>query len=194
MKPACSRPRSNWMGQNRISTVMSLSLVAIAALIFVWMIMRFGELELHSLDVVVSPRTPSDDPCSYPQPTDRDLDETEAVAAAECFVIQNGYTDLPPTADKSKIIPENVYPMNDEAGLKARHDSLEPRAVTVLRDADSWDGSWIIMFRVKGQNSARYPLPKTSGRAVVMDLYGRDIRIQHSNYPMKMPGARVISP
>lgn len=167
-----------------------------AALIYTWFATRSNTTEPDAFDVVVSPRSPSDDPCAYPQPTDRDLDETEAVASAECFVIQNGYTDLPSAMDKSKITPENVYPMTDEFGMQMRHDSLERQAVTVTRDIEFWGGSWIVMFRMRnlrGSPDQDTDLAKAWGRAVVMDFYGKNIRIQHSPYPMMRPGARIIA-
>jgi hypothetical protein len=180
-----------------VVTVISVVVIAALALALVWLLERSGTVATKSIDVVVSPRAPSDDPCAYPQPTDRELDQTEAVAAAECFVIQNGYTDLPPTTDKSKITPENVHPMTDEFGMSLRHDSLERQATTVVRDEAFWGGSWMVMFRMKGPNADYFygkELEKTSGRAVVMNFYGKNIRIQHSPYSMMPPGARVISP
>ena len=183
--------------RKRIVVLTFISVVVIATLTFVWKLDRSSAVATNSIDVVVSPRTPSDDPCTYPQPTDRDLDETEAVAAAECFVIQNGYTDLPPTNDKSKITPENIWPMTDEAGMQSRHDSLVRHALTVTRDEEFWDGSWIVMFRnnnLHGAPDSKTNLAKAWGRAVVMDFYGKNIRIQHSAYPMMRPGARIIAP
>jgi hypothetical protein len=38
----------------------------------------------------------------------RILTEDEAIARAEEFIKDNGYTDLPPMEDKSKLVPEAV--------------------------------------------------------------------------------------
>ncbi len=90
-----------------------------------------------------------ENPCDYPQPKDRKLEAEEAVHLAECFIIQNGYTDLPPIADKSKLTPENLFAGTSEEGLKMRHDSLERRAYSYERNNEFYGGSWVIMFRYK---------------------------------------------
>ncbi len=182
------------MRQRNVSIVIVFCVLA-AALLLIWVSANWEFTDLESLDVVVLLRTGSDNPCLYPQPTDRYIDETEAVAAAECFVIQNGYTELPPSSDKSKITPENVFPLTDESGMKMRHDSLERRAATVLRDTEFFGGSLIVMFRGKGPVfAANYSddLANTWGRAVVMDFNGKHARIMHSPHPMKLPGGRVL--
>lgn len=144
------------------------------------------------MEVVVSPRAPNDDPCAYPLPKDRELDETEAVAAAECFVIENGYTDLPPSSDPSRIVPENVDPMTDEFGMKLRHNSLQRRAASVTHDDEFWGGSWMVIFRPKHPLRPDSPTSTTFGRVVAMDFYGKDIRILHSPYNIEQPGATLL--
>ena len=122
------------------------------------------------------------------------LETEEAIAVAECFILENGYTDRPPLGDKSKITPENVYPQTDEAGMKRRHDSLERRAYSYYQSEGS-NKNWQILFRYK-------PKPeiveyygerlKTLARAVVMDQYGKDLRIMHSDQPLNLPQATRI--
>lgn len=183
------------MRQRNVLVVIVLCVLAAAALLLIWGITNWDTTDPELLDVAVLLSTGSDDPCLYPQPTDREIDGTEAVAAAECFVIQNGYTNLPPSTDKSKIRPENVSPMTDESGMKMRHDSLERRAATILRSTEFFGGSWVVMFRHKGPDSVEYysdDLANTWGRAVVMDFNGKNIRIMHSMQPMKQPGAGVL--
>lgn len=137
----------------------------------------------------------SDNPCDYPQSDYRELEAEEAVTKAECFVIQNGYTDIPPIADKSKITPENVFPLNDDEGMAMRHNSLERKAYSYER-SEMYDGSWVIMFRFKQRPELMERNNKEAfekwGRAVVMDYKGNDIRIQHSQYPLTMPDAKII--
>lgn len=135
------------------------------------------------------------DPCDYPQPLYREIVAEEAIHLAECFIIQNGYTDLPPMVDKSKLTPENVYPMTDEEGLKMRHDSLERQAYS-YNITDTWGGSWEIMFRYK-QHPKVTELYGDSidnlGRAVVMNFYGKNLRLLHTDQPLKMPEAKIIN-
>ncbi|MBX3242907.1 MAG: hypothetical protein KF685_00375 [Acidobacteria bacterium] len=152
--------------------------------------------KVETLPVIVSPAV-SDDPCNYPQPTDRLLTAEEAVVAAECFVIQNGYTDLPPIADRSKIVPENIYPMTDDEGMRLRRDSLQRRAFSFSQDHEFFGGSWVVMFAFKPhQNVVRRSDDgfDNFGRAVVMDFYGRNIRILHSPYSLRSPNAKIMRP
>jgi hypothetical protein len=135
-----------------------------------------------------------DNPCDYPQPLLRELNAEEAVYLAECFVVQNGYTDLPPIADKSKLTPENLFALTDEDGMKMRHDSLERKAYSYER-SQGYGGSWKVMFKFR-------PHPDVVefwgealnhiGSAVVMDFYGGELRILHSQQPIGMPEAVVI--
>lgn len=166
-----------------------------------WCISRIEAESQQSLSDAISLVTPVkmtvENPCNYPQPKHRELEAEEAVYLAECFIIQNGYTDLPPTTDKSKITPENVFSLTDEEGMKMRRDSLERKAYSYERDNEFYGGSWVIMFRYK-------PHPdvvkfygerlKYTGRAVVMDFFGKHVRIQHSDYPLTMPDAKIINP
>jgi hypothetical protein len=166
-----------------------------------WYLSRIEAESQQSLSDAISSVTPVkftvENPCDYPHPKHRELEPEEAVYLAECFIIQNGYTDLPPIADKSKLTPENVFPLTDEEGLKMRHDSLERKAYSYER-SELYGGSWVIMFRFKQHPELveRYGKKgfETMGRAVVMDFFGKRVRIQHSNYPLTMPDAKVINP
>jgi len=165
-----------------------------------WYLSRIEAESQKSLpDVVLSippVKMTVENPCDYPQPKHREFEPEEAVYLAECFVIQNGYTDLPAIADKSKLTPENLFPGTDEEGLKMRHDSLERKAYSYYR-SELYGGSWVVMFRYKPHpdvvkfygNKLDY-----TGRAVVMDFFGKRLRVQHSDYPLRMPEAKIISP
>ena len=177
----------------RFVLVGTLSLLVIGGFCFIWMFAKYADMD--HLDVHVSPKAISDDPCVYLQPTDRELTAEEAVAAAECFIIQNGYTDLPPIADRSKITPESLWGLTDDEGMKRRHDSLERQAYSYERNPEFLGHSWRVMFRYK-------PHPKTveflgdrindEGRAVVMDLDGKFIHIQHAEYSLRSPRATIV--
>ncbi len=166
-----------------------------------WYLSRIEAESQQSLSDAISSVTPVkmtvENPCDYPQPKHRELEPEEAVYLAECFIIQNGYTDLPPIADKSKLTPENVFSLTDEEGMKMRYDSLERKAYSYERDNEFFGGSWVIMFRFKPHPDVVKFYgegPKYTGRAVVMDFFGKRVRIQHSNYPLTMPDAKIINP
>ena len=58
------------------------------------------------------------------------LTQSEAVALAERFIEQNGYTDLPP--DKTKLTYETIeWESNVDTMLQNRHDTLERRAANL---------------------------------------------------------------
>lgn len=165
-----------------------------------WCISRLESISGKSFSDAVSTVTPVkltfENPCNYPQPQYRELEAEEAVYLAECFIIQNGYTDFPPVADKSKLTPENVFPGTDEEGMKTRRDSLERKAFSYYR-SELYGGSWVVMFRYKPHpdvvkfygDALNY-----TGRAVTMDFYGKRLRVQHSDYPLRMPEAKIINP
>jgi hypothetical protein len=138
-----------------------------------------------------------ENPCDGPPPSNREIEAEEAIYLAECFIIQNGYTDLPPMDDKSKLTPENVFPGTDAEGMKMRRDSLERKAYSYERDNELYGGRWIVMFRYR-------PHPDVvkfygdgfnyTGRAVIMDFYGKRLSVQHSDYPLRSPERIIINP
>lgn len=170
------------------------------AAVSLWYFSSVESISEKSLSEAISSIRPVEpiyeNPCDYPQPPFRELEAEEAVYQAECFIIQNGYTDLPPIADKSKITPENVWGSTDDEEMKMRHDSLERKVYSYYR-SEMYGGSWVVMFRYT-------PRPKTVefygealnniGRAVVMDFFGKRLRVQHSDYSLKMPEAKIINP
>jgi hypothetical protein len=163
---------------------------------------NFSNVELiseKSLSEAISTVRPVEhiyeNPCDYPQPHSRELKAEEAVYQAECFIIQNGYTDLPPIADKSKITPESVWGFTDDEGMKMRRDTLERKAYS-YEHSEMYEG-WVIMFRPKQHPElvARFgeePFEKW-GRAVVVDFNGKQVRIQHLPYPLNSQDAKVIN-
>ncbi len=130
----------------------------------------------------------SSDPCSFTRTDKKKLKASEAIQLAECFIIQNGYTDLPPIEDKSKLTPESVYPGTDDLGMQMRHDSLERRAYGFMQDER--DGDWSVIFRYKRESDEiAHDEGRTYrvARAVVMDAYGRQIRVMHQDFLLDFP-------
>lgn len=126
-------------------------------------------------------------PCSVFRSKTR-ISESEAVRSAECFVIGNGYTDLPPMEDKTKLSYESFDdgPPAEQA-LERRHDTLESRAYGVRNGGKVRDG-WSVVFRYNVNNRNFSVLApeflehlKTVGRCVTMDAYGANLRVQHQD-------------
>lgn len=124
------------------------------------------------------------------------LNGNEAVQAAECFIVENGYTDIPPK-DASKIAPESVDPGTAELRMRLRHDSLERHAYGFKRGGRDSNG-WTIVFRKKYKAELAKIVPnyeeqiKKTGRAVSMDAYGRTIRVEHQDFFLDFLGLEKI--
>lgn len=111
-----------------------------------------------------------------PSSNKEELSKQEAVQIAEEFIVQNGYTDLPPIGDKSKLSYETIEVSSDvDEVLRYRHHTLERNAHGAIRRGKSEPG-WIVVFRY--DPSYKYYSPE-AGRAVTMDLDGSNLRMQH---------------
>lgn len=128
----------------------------------------------------------------------RVIDKLEAIRLAEEFIIQNGYTDLPPMENKAKLFYESVEGGStpDEV-LRSRQNTLEQKAYGIrqgLRSRTGWreDSGWTVIFRYNKNNSKyRRIIPNFDnyitayGRAVSMDLNGNNIMVEHEDISLK---------
>jgi hypothetical protein len=104
----------------------------------------------------------------------RQLTARQAVALAEQFIAQNGYTDLPP--DKTKLSYETIEWERDlDRMLNRRHDTLERRAYGILRGRKGGEPGWTVVFCYKAHCGA-------TGRAVTMNLDGSEPRVEHVDF------------
>ena len=107
----------------------------------------------------------------------RRLTQSEAVALAEQFIAQNGYTDLPP--DKTKLSYETIeWESNVDRILQQRHNTLERRAYGVRRGRKGGDPGWTVAFCYKGHCG-------TTGRVVTMNLHGTEPRVEHVDFILR---------
>jgi len=108
----------------------------------------------------------------------RRLTQAEAVALAEQFIAQNGYTDLPP--DKTKLSYETIeWERNIDRMLQERHDTLERHAYGVRRGRKGGDPGWAVVFRYKHPFDRH---ARSTGRAVTMNLDGTEPRVEHVDF------------
>jgi hypothetical protein len=114
--------------------------------------------------------------------------EQDALRIAEEFIAQNGYTDLPPMEDKSKLSYESIEGGSrpDEV-LKYRHNMLQPKAYGFIRGGRYEDG-WTIVFQYQKDNLTLRSTKedyddyiRLYGRAVTMDSRGTNIRVEHED-------------
>jgi hypothetical protein len=138
-----------------------------------------------SPNLAKSAPTATPDPCSFVPTGNEKITPSQAGQLAECFVIQNGYTDLPPMADLSKLSYETF---NDgpppEKALELRRNTLERTAWGVAREGAGKDrvwqkDGWTVAFRYHPNIEGRV-------RVVTMDAYGQYLRMQHPDYPPGM--------
>lgn len=106
----------------------------------------------------------------------KEIGEAQAVALAEKFVAQNGYTDLPP--DKDKVMYESIERApNVERMLRWRHNTLERKAYGVGRGRKGGAPGWTVVFRAAGDDGRG-----DRGRAVTMNLDGSKMRVEHVSF------------
>jgi hypothetical protein len=115
------------------------------------------------------------------------ITDKEAIHLAEVFIAQNGYTDLPPLEDKSKLSRELTDPSDPEAMLKERYDTLERHAYKVVSGNEK-DRAWVVVFRYNRRNEQYQSLvpdfqeySKRYGRAVFLDQYGKIFSLAHQD-------------
>ncbi len=110
----------------------------------------------------------------------KNITETEAIKIAENFIIENGYTDLPAMSDKKNLVFESIEWSSDvEEILKERHNTLQKKAYGILNGRKGNTVGFTVVFLFV-DNSI-----KKTGRAVTMDLDGKNIRVEHVDIFLK---------
>jgi hypothetical protein len=111
--------------------------------------------------------------------TKQKLTESEAAQRFEAFVIKNGYTDLPPTQDKSKLVPEPVEgAVGDESIKRNRYNTLERKPIEIWKGNRLFEDGWSAIFLYK---QPCRDCPKNSARLIYMDAYGENIKVEHQD-------------
>jgi hypothetical protein len=111
----------------------------------------------------------------------RQLTQAEAVALAEQFIAQNGYTDLMP--DKTKLSYETIErESNVDRMLQERHGTLERRAYGIVRGRKGGSAGWTVVFRYTHPIDQR---ARSTGRAVTMNLDGSEPRVEHVDFLLR---------
>jgi hypothetical protein len=178
-----------------IGLLVSLAVISVLCSRYLMLARADPSTDAESLAVAQKPTDSSSDPCSVVLQRKKKLDATEAIRLAECFIAQNGYTDVNPTVDQRQLAQESVDPGTDELGMRMRRDSLERNAYGYARGARLSDG-WTVLFRKKYKAEQAKLIPnyeeriKKTGRAVTMDAYGRAITIEHQDFYLDFPGLK----
>ena len=133
-------------------------------------------------------------PASARRKKPKPLTLSQAVQRAEQFIRENGYTDLPPTKDKSKIKYESIeWAPSIKELLDERYNTLERMAYGYVRE-NKGGGGWTIVFRFAGSTSSVFG----TGRGVTMGPDGSGMRVEHQDfilkYAHKLRKARTVPP
>ena len=106
------------------------------------------------------------------------LTESEAIALAEQFVAQNGYTDVPP--DKTKLSYATIeWQSNVDRMLQERRGTLERRAYGIVSGRKGDSRGWTVVFRYTHPIDRR---ARSTGRVVTMNLDGSEPRVEHVDF------------
>jgi hypothetical protein len=101
-----------------------------------------------------------------------------AISCAEEFIARNGYTDLRPAADTSRVAFESIdFAAGIAEVLRERHNSLERHAFGVCEilplSAETKVGGFVVAFRSRDTSYARW--------VTMSDRYS-DLRVQHVDF------------
>lgn len=109
------------------------------------------------------------------------ITEAEAVRLAEEFIIINGYTDAPPSKDRSQITAELLDKLATfETIMKMRRNTLERPAYGLIHKRRNGHPGWTIIFH----RSPAKEFDLTKGRGVSMDLAGKHLLMETYEYPL----------
>jgi hypothetical protein len=103
------------------------------------------------------------------------ISRSAAVALAQKFVAENGYTDIPKGEVKEKLDPESIeWNGSRKEVLASRFNTLRRLAIGIKDGAKSNTDGWSVAFDyVAGGASSK------NCRVVTMDRDGANIRMQH---------------
>ena len=107
--------------------------------------------------------------------TRKKLTQAEAARRFEEFVIENGFTDLPPTTDKSKLRPDPMFGIT-AFSMGLRRNSLERKPAKLWKGNRFYRNGWAAFFLAKNSDQPRV------GNLIYMDAYGKRIYIEHQTF------------
>ncbi|SDQ75794.1 hypothetical protein [Pseudoxanthomonas sp. CF125] len=104
------------------------------------------------------------------------LSQKAAVALAEKFIAENGYTKAAPDRIKQQLVFESIElaPTRDEM-LRRRYNTLQPKAIGAKEGRKSSKAGWSIAFDYVSVSRGDQDMC----RVVTMNADGSDIRIEH---------------
>ena len=135
-----------------------------------------------------APETQADPSVAHQEQPSEESPEARAVRTAEEFIIQNGYTDLPPAKDKLSYETVEMASSVEEM-LEWRQNTLVRKAYGVMyRGRMGTKGGWTVVFRINPRNGKEWDV---WGRAVTMDKDFKNIRVEHKMFPLSNVDKRL---
>jgi hypothetical protein len=131
----------------------------------------------------------------------RVLTEAEAVARAEEFIRINGYCQRQDADPKRMQVERNLtFGTAPEDLLPQREGSLLPRACGIIAEAiRGFDKGWSVVFcydpawRIRNEDpDDRKYSTEDQARVVVMDEYGSDLFVPHTNVTLRFKGIKRL--
>ena len=103
------------------------------------------------------------------------LTKVAAIALAEKFIAENGYTKLPTSKLKSALDPESLeWGFSRDKTLAHRFNTLNGRAIGIKSGGKGEADGWSVAFDFAGGR-----VSSTSCRVVTMEKDGSNLRVQH---------------
>ncbi len=91
------------------------------------------------------------------------IDVTQAIAIAEKFVHDNGYTDFKPD-DPGKLTPESIEWTERDTWIDRRFNTIRSRAIGYSKGAESYFDGWTIGFELTNPGNRNDGRAVTNGR------------------------------
>jgi hypothetical protein len=104
------------------------------------------------------------------------ISQEAAVALAEKFIAENGYTKSAPDQIKQQLVFESIeraHTRNEM--LRHRYNTLQPKAIGVKKGRKGSNEGWSVAF----DHAAASRGGQDTCRVVTMNADGSDIRIEH---------------
>lgn len=106
---------------------------------------------------------------------DEAITKDEAVAVAERFIQEQGYTHVPATVKGNAVVLESItWSEHEEDLFRQRFNSLHPRAIGIKRTDHPVPGGWGVAFDYVTDYAN-----EDICRVVTMNADGTNLRVQH---------------